>query len=141
MGRGLLDVGLHFFRCAETDFFDAVLFGQGLELAALVAHAGEAFHPVVGQDQFQGPLAGVVGLLGIRVDLHALVDGIDASRHEALGALDLGKAHSAGADGVDLFEITKRRDPEPGQTRSFQNGGAGRTFDLQAVNFYFNSTH
>ena len=103
---------------------DAQLGGQLTQLAVSVPGAGQAVHPVVGQNQLQGELAGMAHLLGVGVDLHALADRVHAGGHQAFGPLHLHHADAAGADLVDVLQETQRRDIEARGAGRLQHRGA-----------------
>ncbi len=112
---------------------DAQIPGQVLELALAAAGAGEAVHPVVGEDELQGQAAGLADLLGVGKDLHALADRVDAGGHQAPGPLDLHHADAAGADLVDVLEIAEGGDVDAGGPGGLQHRGALGHRDRDAV--------
>ena len=132
MQGGILDLRLHLLRL-EPDLVDAEIMGQILQFAGAAAAAGQALHPVVGEQQLQGHLPGVPDFLGIGPDLHSLIDGIHAGGDEALGTLDLHHADPAGADLIEILQITQRGDLDPGQICSLNNGRTGGGLHFNAV--------
>ena len=77
---------------------DAELLAERLQLAVLAALAGQAGLVVDGQKHLKRHLAGLNNLGRVGVNLHALVDGIDAGGNQSLCALYLNHADTAGAD-------------------------------------------
>ena len=123
VGGGGLNLGGHVV-VGVPHRVDAQVAGQLEQLAVAVAGAGEAVHPVVGEDQLQGELAGLAYPLRVGVDLHPLGHGVDAGGHQALGSLHLHHADAAGADLVDVLQETQRRDVEARGAGRLQHRGA-----------------
>ena len=98
---------------------------QALELTESASAARQAGLIVDGQDQLQVGPPCRLDPLGIGVHLYPIGDGIDAGRHQVLGPLHLHHADPAGADGVQLLQITQRRDGDPRSVGRLQDGGAG----------------
>ena len=98
---------------------------QALELTESASAARQAGLIVDGQDQLQVGPPCRLDPLGIGVHLHPIGNGIDAGRHQVLGPLHLHHADPAGADGVQLLQITQRRDGDPRSVGRLQDGGAG----------------
>ena len=132
MGGGVLDLGVQVV-VGVAHRVDAQLAGQLEQLAVGVAGAGQAVHPVVGQDELQGELAGLAHPLGVGVHLHALADRVDAGGHQALGPLHLHHADAAGADLVDVLEKAQGRDVEARGAGRLQHRGPGGNGDGDVV--------
>ena len=120
--------------------------GQLAQLTLGVAGAGQAVHPVVGEDELQGQLPGVAHPAGVGIDLHALAHGVDAGGHQALGPLDLHHADAAGADLVDVLEEAQGGDVEARRAGGLQHCGAlgngdGDVVDRQIYHFLFHVRH
>ena len=119
---------------------DAQVGGQLAQLTVGVAGAGQAVHPVVGQDELQGELPGVAYPLGVGLDLHALAHRVDAGGHQAPGPLDLHHADAAGADLVDVLEEAQGGDVDARGTGGLQHcgtlgNGDGDVVDRQMLPF------
>ena len=100
--RRLLDLRLGAVA-GKAVHIDIVLAAEILQLTVGVAHAGKAVGAVVGKQQLQRRLTGFAQRRGIGEHLHPLVDGVDTGSCQRAGALDLDKAHTAGADGIDAL--------------------------------------
>ena len=115
-GDGLLEVAL---LLNEAGLARAV--GQGLvlqrALAALVAH--RAVERVVGQQELEHAVLGLLHLLRGGVDDHAVAGLDEAGRLQrgAARALHLDQAHAAHADGLHARVVAEARDVGPGPLR------------------------
>jgi hypothetical protein len=103
---------------------DAEVVGDVLQLAVFVAVADLAVALVLGEEQFDDDLAGLAHTAVVGVDLHLFGDGHHAGGHEILYAFDLDQADAACADGLDFFEIAKRRDVDARLSAGLQHGGS-----------------
>ena len=115
--------------------------GQLLQLAGAASPAGQALHPVVGENQLQSHLSGLADLFGIGEHLHALIDRVHTGGHQALCALYLNHTDAACADLVQVLQVAEGRDLHPCKIGGLNNGGAGRGFHFHAVDFQFHSIH
>ena len=112
-----------------------------LQLTVGGAHAGKALFLMRGKDQLQRRLAGGAHLVGVGLNFHALVHGIDAGGHKTARAGRFDNADTAGADLVHILQIAQRGDLHTGSVSRFQNGGALRHADGNAVHFNINHIH
>ena len=140
MSRGSLNLGVGS-ALLEGNLFHAKLLGQDLELAGAVPMAGQAFHAMVGKDQLQGHLPGLLHLGAVGPDHHALVDGIDAGGAQGAGALHFHQAQTAGADLVETFQVAQGGDIHTGDMRGFHDGGTGGYGNFLPVDFHVDSIH
>ena len=112
-----------------------------LQLTVGGAHAGKALFLMRGKDQLQRRFAGGAHLVGVGLNFHAFVHGIDAGGHKAARAGRFDNADTAGADLVHILQIAQRGDLHTGSVSRFQNGGALRHADGNAVHFNINHIH
>ncbi|MPM89125.1 hypothetical protein SDC9_136233 [bioreactor metagenome] len=138
IGRGL---GLSRGGLPEAHGFNAEFGRQLLQLAAAAAGAGEALHPVVGENQLQRHGAGAAHGLGVGLHLQPLADGVGAGGHQAAGALDLHHADAAGADFVDVLQKAQGRDAHAYAPGGLQQAHALRGGHVHAVELEMNCFH
>ena len=113
--------------------FHAQIHAHLLQLALLVAVAGEALLVMVAQQQLQVHPPGVTELRGVRLHIHPGGNGQHAGRAESPGS-GVHHAHAAGTDLVDILQIAQRRNIDTGLLRGFQNRRAGGNFNADTVN-------
>jgi len=129
----------------EADLVDSQLVAQALQLAVLVALAGQALAVVVGQDQLDVGLDGLAHLGGVGPDVHALghLQGAGGGQVAHRRPLDVGldHAHAAGADLVDVLQEAQAGDLDP-RLAGGQHGGVvvGNT-DFNPVDRDVDVTH
>ena len=80
-----------------------------------------------GEQKLQVGTAGIQNLFGVCEHFHAFVNGIDASRDLGFGALDLNGADAAGADLVNVFQITEGQDIDSHLACCFKDCSPGAT--------------
>jgi hypothetical protein len=129
---------------AELVLIHTVLIAELLKLAGRAANAGETLTVVVGKKQLQVGLSGLHDLGSIGQNLHSLGYGIYASGYQTEGSATLGhlnKAQTAGADLVDILQITKSGDINLSGSCSLQNRGSLRNSVRYAVDLNINGFH
>ena len=119
---------------------DVQLAGKLLQLAVLVAHTGGAVAVMLGEEQLQVGLPGVLGPVGIRMDDHALGDLFGAGGDKTLKAIHLNHADAAGGDLVYVLQIAEGGDVDACGSRCFHDRGTfgGKDFppvDRQLYHF------
>ena len=138
---GLIEVGLHGLGGTELVGIGAVFLGQGLLLAVGGTDAAKAVHPVVGEHELQGHLAGSAQGGGVGLDLHPLGHLLEAGHGVGAGALHLDHAHTAGADGVNVLQVAEGGDMDASLLRRHQNSVIGRDLNFDPVDLDMNSIH
>jgi len=100
---------------------DARLFAELLQLAVLVAYAGQAVLVVVRHDEFQRVSSALQDSGGIGKYFHALADRSGAGRQQRSGLLHFDQADAAGAGLCDSAQIAERRNMDSIGSCGFQN--------------------
>ena len=131
-----------FFRSVDLLFGVAALAGAVAEdhvlqfaLAALVAY--RAIERMVGQQEFQGVLAGLRHLRGFGPHDHAFGDGESASRHQLGHLLHFDEAHAAGGLQSESFVIAERRNLDADRLRGIDHQRSGGCLHFPAVDREF----
>ena len=132
--RGIVDriIGI---LSLEVVFVSAIFKAQSLQLAGITASAGEAFSPVCGNEEFEGSPSGIADHRRVCQDLQAFLHRVCAGCRQAFPAFDLNDADTAGADAVDILQITERRDIDVCIPGGLQDAGAFRNSDRNIVDF------
>ena len=112
---------------------DALFVGDALQLAVAVADAGWAVAVVLRKNELQIGAASLAYARTVGVNDHAFHDFVGAGRQQAVDAFHLNDAHAAGGDFVEPFPIAEAWHRMPGDFRSFEDGGAVRHRQLDAV--------
>jgi hypothetical protein len=102
-GRAGIINGVTGFFSFKADFRQPESLRQLLQFAVLVADTGEAFHGVVGKDQFKNQLAGFNHSRGVGTDNHTLGHRSYTGRHISLGPLHFDNTNPAGANHVNIL--------------------------------------
>ena len=113
----------------------AKLLAERLQLAVVASLAGQAGFVVHREQHFERHFAGLDDLRGVGIYLHALIDRIDAGGHKGTGPLDLDNTHTARADLIEILEVAKRGDVDPGALGGLQDRIVSRHREGHAVNF------
>ena len=111
---------------AEAEEVDAVLLGQGLELAVAVALAGVAVAVVLGEQQVEHVAARQAHLRRVGVDLHLVGHREGAGRLQSALALDLDHADPADAGHVEVGVVAEGGDVDADVLGRLQDGRAER---------------
>ena len=98
MQGGLVQRRLGILALKGVDVLHAVVTAQLLQLAVFASHTGEALLIMGGEHQLQGHLSGLHDSGGVGVDLHALVNRINAGGNQGLCPDNLDHTDTAGAD-------------------------------------------
>ncbi len=125
-GHGVLHV-------AEAELVDAVLLGQGLQLAVAVADAGVAVAAVLGEQQVEHVAAGDAHRLGVGVDLDGRGDGIGARGLQVALPLHLDHADAADAGDFQVGVVAEGGDAHAQALGRLEDGGAHGHLGLDAV--------
>ncbi len=124
-------------RCHLTGIFLGIIHTQLPaelhKLTVAAAHAGQAVLAVIGQQQLQCLLSGIHHGRGIGPYLHAVIDRVNTGSHQASCSFYFYNAHPAGADLVDVFQITECGDLHLEKSCGLQNGNALRDSALYSV--------
>ena len=115
-------LGLQFVVRHSGTVVDAQLRGQlPAARSCGVAGAGQAVHPVVGEDQLQGHLPGLANLAGCWSRPPCPRSPGRRRRPPGSGALDLHHADTAGADLVDVLQVAQGGDLDAGRAGGLQH--------------------
>ena len=130
--RGIVDLILGFV-ILEVIFVDAVIISQLLQLAVISPYAGKTFLVVRGKDQLKRRLSGSADSRSVGQYFKPFFNGIGACGGESAPSLDLHHTDAAGADAVDILEITQRGDLNIYMFGSLQDSRALRNGDRNVV--------
>ena len=128
-GDGLADVQGQLLALALIGgSLHAQLPAQGLELAVLVARAGQTAHVVVGEQQLVHGFACLADAGRVGLDYHAVPGLHHAGRLQVAGRRGylLHHADAAGAVFVDAGQVAQARDVDMVQVCGLQDGASGR---------------
>jgi hypothetical protein len=126
---------------AEARGVNAVFAAELLKLTVRGANAGEAALIVCRKNKLKVHLSCTTDLLGVRFDLHALIDGVNAGGNKTACANDFDKAETASTDLINIFKVAKRRNVHACNSRGFENGCVFRNLIFSAVDLYFYHIH
>ena len=114
------------FLAFKTQIRNIEFLCQSLQFTVLTSHTGETFSLVIGEQKLKIDPSRFFNGRRSRINLISLRYRIDTGRLKRFCALNLHQAHSAGADFVNTFQITERRDIYTDLLCSFQDGSAFR---------------
>ena len=131
---GAVNLKAGFIGMPEAEEVYAVLLGQRLQLAVVVAGAGVAFPIVLREQQVEDVPPGLAHLAGVRADGDGRGDGISAGCLKCPLPLHLDGTDAADAGHTEILVIAQRRNVNVQLLRGLQNRGAHRHLDLLVVN-------
>ncbi len=130
----LVDVEFGF---GEAAFAGAVAEHHVLQFALAALVADRAVEGVVGQQEFERVLAGGSHLCGVGMDYHAVADGQRTRHLQLRHFFHFHETHSAGSLKGVAFVVAERRNLDARAFGRFDDKGAGRRFELPAVDCKF----
>ena len=108
--------------------------GEILQLAVLIAQAGEALVGMAGERQLEHGAADLNNLRRLGEDLHVVFDGSATGTHHSAVALVLDDANAAGRGGIQIGMLAERGYLYVNLACGFQNGCTGLDVNGQPVN-------